>query len=323
MDYVIGVDGGGTKTAALLADGQGNLIVQAVAGPTNPNGMTKELVQEAFIALFSSLEEQAPEAYPQVSSIFAGSAGASNDHNKQMLHDLIQTCAPQNAKIQVEADAVNALYSGTYGKPGIVQISGTGSITYGVNRQLKQDRIGGWGYLFGDEGSGYDLGRQAVAGVLRVEDGRGEDTAMRSLIYAHFGIDQPQDLIQKIYAAPFPKQEIAPLAKIVFAAFAENDSLAGEILKQSARETALSIQILYKRLFRLEEQVDVVLCGGVFSDKDVLPWLIEQELHDSPECRLVLPKLSPVGGSVIGALLMEKQQPDQRNINNLIQAMEG
>ncbi|WP_100010344.1 N-acetylglucosamine kinase [Lentibacillus sediminis] len=322
MDYVIGVDGGGTKTEAVLADGLGNLIARAASGPTNLNGMTKEHVQEAFTALFSSLEDQAPDAYSQVASIFAGIAGAGNEHNKQLLHDLIQTCAPHVAKIQVEADAVNALYSGTFGKPGIVQISGTGSITYGVNRQQSQDRVGGWGYLFGDEGSGYDLGRQAIAGVLRAEDGRGEDTAMRPLIYAHFGVNHSQDLIQKIYAAPFPKQEIAPLAKIVFAAYAENDPLAEKILKRSARETALSIQTLYKRLFSPDEQVDVVLCGGVFSNQDVLPPMIGQELHDCSECRLVLPRLSPVGGSVIGALSMQNHQPDQRIIVNLIQAME-
>ncbi|TFJ94279.1 BadF/BadG/BcrA/BcrD ATPase family protein [Lentibacillus salicampi] len=321
MDYVMGIDGGGTKTKAVIADMSGSIIATSAAGPTNPNTVSKDQLKQTLESLFLSLEVTSDVSLKHVKSLFAGISGAGNETNRNDLKELMEPFMPGNTSIQIEADPVNALYSGTYGSPGVVQISGTGSITYGINRHLKHDRIGGWGYLFGDEGSGYDIGRQAIISALKSVDGRGPETMMLSMIYTHFAVSDAQSLIRKIYAASIPKNAISPIAEIVFEAYQQQDNQANAILQQAAKEMAVSIESLYEKLFEPGEQINVVLCGGVFSEKDVLPAFIRQELTHYPALNVTVPELSPVGGSIIGAYLIENKAVDNSVINNIIKTI--
>ncbi|MBP1971542.1 N-acetylglucosamine kinase-like BadF-type ATPase [Virgibacillus natechei] len=317
MSYVMGIDGGGTKTKAVIADRKGRVLAQHMVGPTNPNIVSEEELKDTLEILFTSLERKAPIPFQTTTCLFAGISGAGNDKNKRVLHLLIEQFVPGNIAVQVEVDTINALYSGTYGAPGIVQISGTGSITYGINRHLEHDRVGGWGYLFGDEGSGYDIGRKGLIAALKAVDGRGSETIMLPWLYTHFNVSRAQDLIQKIYSSPTPKNKIAPLAKIVFQAYKQKDPLACKILAEAAKEITFSIKTLYEKQFEVGEKVDVVLCGGVFNDEHVLPRLIKENLSKYPTINVILPEISPVGGALIGAYLMQDIDLDEAIITTI------
>ncbi|MFA1821738.1 N-acetylglucosamine kinase [Virgibacillus oceani] len=315
MNYVVGIDGGGTKTKALLADETGKVIVSTVAGPSNPNVVKEKELANVFHTLFASLKQRCDDMAENTTSLYAGISGAGNKENEKKILEILTKYFTEHTAIKVEVDAVNALYAGTYGKPGIVQISGTGSITYGKNSQGVVGRVGGWGYLFGDEGSGYDIGRQAVTAALKAYDGRGPETLLLNMLNAHFQLEDPQELIRSIYTSPTPKHKISPLTHIVFQAYKQNDSVAGEIINRTVRNLSLNIIVLHKKLFSSGEKVPIVLSGGIFQEKEIIPSLLEKELNALP---LVLPKMSPAGGALIGAYLMKEKQMDEKFIKNII-----
>lgn len=318
MTYVIGIDGGGTKTTAVMADATGTIIASTTGGPTNPNLIPTEELHHTLDTLLKQLESQAMAYYKKVSFLFAGISGAGVEQSRTELFRILTELVPSTIAIQVEADTINALYSGTYGKPGIVQIAGTGSITYGINNKSQHDRVGGWGYLFGDEGSGFDIGRQGIMAVLKADDARGSETMLSNRMYTFFDVKNARDLIQKIYTATVPKNEISPLSQIVFQAYKENDAVAVAIIESVAKEISYSIKTLYQKLFEKDEIVKVVLCGGVFNEKNILPNLIKKELDHLTCISAYIPELPPVGGSVIGAYLIHESTLEPTIIKKLI-----
>jgi len=318
MSYVVGIDGGGTETVAAIANEDGRILAKATAGPVNPNALQKEELSQTLSELMQDLKKQSGIRFEQISSLFAGISGAGNDSAVRMLKEMLHELVHHDTNVQVEPDTVNALYSGTFGGPGIVQISGTGSITFGINDGGKRDRSGGWGYLFGDEGSGYDIGRAGIVAALKSFDGRGRDTMMLDMIRGHFHTESPYDLIQHIYASQSPKSHISPVAKLVFAAYKHGDYKATEILTKAVQELSCSIRALESKLFSPEERVSVILCGGVFADREILPALLEAELHDDQQLTIINPEMEPIGGSIIGAFLMENKQLKETMIQHMI-----
>ncbi|WP_088052888.1 N-acetylglucosamine kinase [Virgibacillus dakarensis] len=318
MEYVIGIDGGGTKTDAMLATTNGIVLAKTSAGPSNPNIVKRDRLVQNIKIILRSLENQVPNASRMVSCLFAGISGASSTEAKEVLYEILEQLVPKNVQVCIEPDTINALYSGTYGKPGIVQILGTGSITYGINKKLEHDRVGGWGYLFGDEGSGYDIGRQAITTALKFQDGRNPKTVLLNMLLEHFVVDNSYELVHKIYSSKNPKELISPLSKMVFEAYRKHDFAAQQIIHNVVKEVTLNIKILHKKLFLSGEKVEVVLCGGVFRDRDLLPELLRKELY--PYLDVILPVMLPVGGSLIGAFLMKNMEIEDSVIKNIISA---
>ena len=320
MNCVIGIDGGGTKTKALLADERGKVIASAVAGPSNPHVVKEKELRNVFHTLFDSIKEKNDELPGKTVSLYAGISGAGNKKNEKKILEILRGYFPEKTAVKVEVDAVNALYAGTYGNPGIVQISGTGSVTYGKDGEGMTGRIGGWGYLFGDEGSGYDIGRQAVMAALKSFDGRGYETDLLSMLYKHFQMDDPQELIREIYTSPAPKNKISPLSHIVFEAYKQNDNAAREIINKTVKDLSLNITSLYKKLFPSGDNIKIVLSGGIFQDKEIIPVLLQKKLDNF---HLVQPGMSPAGGALIGAYLMNEIKIDDQIVKNIIQTEGG
>lgn len=317
MEYVIGMDGGGTKTEAVLADSKGHILARAVVGPSNPNLISATELKRVYQTLLESLQKEVPVEFAKATQLFAGSAGVGNDETSRKVTDILRAITASEMKIQVESDAVNALYSGTYGEAGIVQIAGTGSITYGLNEKRQQQRVGGWGYLFGDEGSGYDIGRNAISAVLDAKDGHGKPTLLTGMILEHFCAKDELDMVQKIYAYPAPKTSISPLTKIVFEAYKQTDAVAVTIVSKAAADMCSHIKTLYKQHFQQPQKIRIVLCGGVFEERSILPPLVEQGVSGISGTSICLPEIPPAGGSVIGAYLMSGIKPDLKIIENM------
>lgn len=321
MSHVIGIDGGGTKTHAVIADGNGIIVAQSIAKATNPNVVTEQDLIQTFESLIHSLKKQAPKEFKQATALFAGISGAGSKNSKNKLEKILRNIAPHIQDMQIEPDTINALYSGTYGGPGIVQISGTGSITFGKNIDNIQSRVGGWGYLFGDEGSGYDIGRRGIVAALKNEDGRGKQTILLKMLCTHFNVDNGRELVEKIYASRIPKQEISPLSKIIFDAYKQHDAIAKEILKEVSLEMKTAIFAVHDKLFGCDESVKVIICGGVFRDKEILPQLLREALQFNSNLEILHPEMSPVGGSVIGAFAMQGKSPDRNTIVNILKTI--
>ena len=133
-------------------------------------------------------------------------------------------------------DALIALSGAMAGGPGIITIAGTGSIAYGRNSDKRVARVGGWGYIYGDEGGGFDLTRQAVRAALRYEEGWGPATALREMLLAETGATDANDLVHRLYTIEYPRPQIASLSKLVDRAAMEGDAVAHGILTNASQQ---------------------------------------------------------------------------------------
>jgi N-acetylglucosamine kinase-like BadF-type ATPase len=300
--YVLGIDGGGTKTTGVISDSSGHIYAKEQVGATNQNGVDRNIIERELTSLMEALKNQNPEVFSQLGTVFAGMSGVERDDAKKVIRNYIAKLLPDHTRIVIDNDGVNALYSGTLGAPGIVQISGTGSITFGINANGERKRVGGWGYLIDDEGSGYAVGRDALNAVFKAYDGRASETALTEMILSHFKVGQEPDLIKFIYEVGKSRAVIAPLSKLVVEAADRGDEVAKQILYESSLKIADSIRSLKNQLFD-DKPVLVVLAGGVFNRSDLIVPVIEKVLKNTNcDVNLVKPQMEPVGGAVIAAL---------------------
>jgi N-acetylglucosamine kinase-like BadF-type ATPase len=200
----------------------------------------------------------------------------------------------------VTDDAVIALAGATGGQPGIIVVAGTGSIAYGRNAAGRTVRVGGWGYIFGDEGGAFDLTRQALRAALRYEEGWGPATALHGILLHETGAATANELMHRFYTTDYPRPKVAAYSKLVDEAAQAGDATARDILKSAAQQLALLAGAVRAQLFQPGEDVLIAWIGGVFNSS----LLREQfrlllELEDGT--RTAPPKYSPAAGALLEA----------------------
>jgi N-acetylglucosamine kinase-like BadF-type ATPase len=151
----------------------------------------------------------------------------------------------------------------------VAVISGTGSLAYGENAAGRSVRAGGWGYLLGDEGSGYAIGLAALRAVARAADGRGHATALTEAVLAHWSLPCPQALIRHVYGGGMEREDIAALAPLVMRTAKDGEAVARAILEDAGRELALAAQAVIERL-ALPAPVPCALAGGVLLHSEIV-----------------------------------------------------
>ena len=264
--HVLGFDVGSSKTQCLLADEEGRIVGQA-RGPGANIQVIGELETEKV--LFSVMQSVTGANPIPLTTVCVGMAGVDRQEDAAVVRGIVQRIA-RDARVLVVNDALVALEAGVADAPGIVIVSGTGSIAYGRNAAGRAARAGGWGYVLGDEGSGYWLGRTALRSVVRAADGRSCATALTAHILQHFNVAHPRELVRQVYARPLPPSQIAVLAKYVQTAFDEGDPVAGGILQGAASELVAAARAVASQLSMMEEAFTFVLAGGMFH---AVPWL--------------------------------------------------
>ena len=274
--FVVGVDGGGTRTEAVAVGLQGQLLGRAVGqaavlDPSNVDAVAKAVRQAA-----ESAAAQAGLTLP-AAAVYAGVAGAGRDVVRLGLQAALEGLRVGErvcVGTDVSAAAADALGDG----PGVVLISGTGSIAWGRGPDGREGRVGGWGGLLGDQGSAYDLGLEGLRAVTRAVDGRGETTMLTAALLAATGADEPQGLIPWSHSAT--KGEIAALAQVVTAQ-AGSDRVATAIVERAADELAHHAAVLVARLGPWEETPRVVLAGGLLSAQGILQERVRRTLAEA------------------------------------------
>jgi N-acetylglucosamine kinase-like BadF-type ATPase len=299
MFHVLGIDAGGTKTVCLLAEEGGQVLAEA-RGPGANLQAAGELAVEKV--LHDVMEEALGDRGVVPAAICLGIAGVDRPDDAAVVRGIMKRIG-YKARVLVVNDALVALEAGAPGQPGVVIISGTGSICYGRNAEGRAARSGGWGYVLGDEGSGYWIGRAALRAVLREADQRGPVTALTPLLLAHFGVARAQGLIHEVYHTTLKPPAIGALAKSVQAAFSEGDAVAIGILRGAADELEASALSVARRLGLVGTGFPFVLAGGIFR---AVPWL-EQELARrlpvaSPRSHVILLDREPAVGAVALAI---------------------
>lgn len=301
MRYLLGIDGGGTQTRAVLVDEAGCLLGQSVGGPSNFHsvglGMAVQNIKECVL---QALADAFPTKMVDELHLALGLAGVGRprDHAEMllMLHRELGALA---SELTLMTDAHIALRGALKGKDGIVVIAGTGAIALGAKKD-RVERAGGWGYLLDDRGSGYDLGRQAVTAALRAFDGRGPETVLGQLICEHVGIKLITDIITPIYQGDLDRTAIADFVPLLIVGAEAGDNVSREILREGGRELGCTARAVARRL-ELDGQFAVAGVGGVLSRK--LPYLypafVEEIARDFPEAEIVEAAFEPVYGALI------------------------
>jgi N-acetylglucosamine kinase-like BadF-type ATPase len=289
---VLGVDGGGSKTRAVVADGGRKVLGVGVAGPSNP---LRVGVSEAANAVREATERACAEAGVRRIEIVAAEVGLAGVKRADIRERMRAALVELGIKtVEVVTDADIALYGATEGKPGLVIIAGTGSVCCGMNARGRRACAGGWGPVVGDEGSGSWIARRALQAVARASDGRGRKTSLVEAACEYFNVAQAQDLSTAVYAPNVTNSRIAGFGSRVVKAARKRDVAAREIVEEAGRELARAAAAVIRKLKMERERFQVAYVGGVFAAGSLILEPLGEELkHAAQHAFLAPPLLAP------------------------------
>jgi len=297
--HVLGIDAGGTKTVCLLADGHGRIVAEARGSGANLQSVGELEVEKVLHGVMESAVANVDDAPV---AICLGIAGVDRPSDSETIRSVMHRIG-YKARTLVVNDALVALEAGAADQPGVVIVAGTGSIAYGRTRSAQAARAGGWGYLIGDEGGGFWVGRSALASVVRQFDGRGPATQLTDLVLRHMGLASPTELIHEIYYRDLHRRAIAGLAALVHQAANEGDAVAAQILTRAGTELATAAASVITRLGMRGDAFPTLLAGGIFRGVPSLVADAEARLSEiAPRSAVRLLDVEPAVGAVRLAL---------------------
>ena len=268
MKWFLGVDGGQSSTKAVIGDETGTVAGAGTGGPCN-----HAAAAEGRARLERAVRESVAGACAQAGLDLAaarfeaacfGLSGGPED-KEAILAGVLRV-----GRLIVTTDAAVALSGATANGQGIITIAGTGSIAFGRNAEGRTARAGGWGHIFGDEGSAFDITRQAARAVLRTEEGWGSATGLRATLLEATGSLDANEMLHRFYGDEWPRQRVAQLARVVDEAAAAGDPVARGILEGAAQNLALLAGAVRAQLWTRGDRVEVAYIGGVFQCRTLL-----------------------------------------------------
>jgi N-acetylglucosamine kinase-like BadF-type ATPase len=308
--YVLGIDGGATKTDAAVLDLERDVLHLGHGGPSNEDSVGARAAVDALLGAADEAIESAGIDQHDLGAAVLAVAGTDTD----AIADHVRRERPESWI--VVNDVVAAWAAATGAGPGVAAISGTGSNVFGVGPQGRPWRAGGWGHLLGDEGSGYWLGVESISAALRDRDASGPPTALCEAALQFFGVASVEALAARVYAEPLSKSEIAAFA-IETADVARNgDAVACELYERAAgdlgeqiaaviRETGLASEGIGERDGAgggdgVSAEFPVGLIGSAFKAGGVFIDPLTAHVHAlAPQARVAVTEIAPVGGSLL------------------------
>lgn len=272
ISLILGVDGGGTKTAACLAqvgaDGEETILGQGQAGSSNVKAVGAD---KALANLLEAIEQAWSVAnLPRDCAAVAvfGLSGAGRPETQQLVHNWARE---KNiaAQVRVVHDALPVLVAGTPAGQGVALIAGTGAVAFAADQQNNTAVTGGWGYWFGDEGSAFWLGQAAARAVSQATDGRSAPTLLREAIFNRLTITEPRDLLTALSREGDVRTALAGLADLVSECAEAGDAVAQGILAQAAEQLA-ELVISASQQLKLGNEFPLALAGGVACGSSLL-----------------------------------------------------
>jgi N-acetylglucosamine kinase-like BadF-type ATPase len=295
--YVIGIDGGGTKTITVLADLKGKVIKRKITGPSSP---TKVGLGKAAKNLIAGIKGVLPRK-GEILMTFLGLAAIAEEPKfkklikKELLKDK-KIKERIGGRIIVESDQIIAFWAGAQQKKGVVLIAGTGCVARGWH-QNQETKVSGWDYL-ADEGSAFWVGQKVLQAVFKDLDKRGEKTKLTPFVFKKLKVKNVFQLMERVYSDPF---KTIPSFSLFCDSLVSKDSLAQKIMEEAGKELALSAKTAIVNLKLEKEAFPLVLIGGMFKSKTIKKIVCQEIKKIAPGVKFVLVK-EPVKGAVKLAL---------------------
>lgn len=295
--YILGIDGGGTKTVAWLAaktnaSSQCNPIVvgKGYSGPSNQRAVGPVEATNNLDAAVDAAFMNAGLPRATVAAACLGLAGADRNSDRSVIIEWAQF-AHLATRFEVVNDAVPLLHAPGGDGCGVALIAGTGSLAWGRNSRGEVARSGGWGYLFSDEGSAFSIGRSVLQAVSRAVDGRGEQTCLVADVLAFLQLSSPQEIVSAVYSHEVPRAVVAGLAELAFIAASKGDDVALNLTHHAATELAAMAVVTARRL-ELNSGLFFAMTGAVL-------------IQNSGFRREVLAEIEAAGVQISDAIVVE------------------
>ncbi len=299
MKYIIGIDGGGTKTECAVADLSGNILHRTFGKPSNFLTIGVDAAVENLFELIEGTLFKIEADFGDVKMLLVGTAGAGREEDAGVLttkfNDYTMREGIKIKYVKVVSDARIALEGAFSGDAGCILIAGTGSILFGKDKNSFIHRSGGFGRLIGDEGSGYSIGRKGLAAVAKELDGRGKATLITQQLNKMYNISSAPDLIINVYKNNF---DIASAAEVVLSAAGENDPVALQILNEEADELLLHINAVMKKM--KSKKLDIAFTGSLIANNNIYSDMLKKKISDNlPSVKIKNPDNTPVEGAIL------------------------
>lgn len=309
--YYIGIDGGGSNLRVVVVDDDMHVVAQAARGTANPSAIGRDasaaLIQDAIreaVAAALPSNDGASSEQQSIAGVGIGIAGASSAYAETWLRGVIQGALP-GVFVAPSMDNEIALVGAHGARRGVLVLAGTGSVAYAVNAAGQSAQAGGWGYLLGDEGSGYWLTMEALRALIRWADGmQPEAEALSRRVMRRLGFHSPLDLIPWLYRQPPPTREVAQHASVVLDAADEGDAAALAIVARAADALEALVIAVSGRLGMTEPAVG--FAGGLLSSDNPLSQALCARLKLDAIPQSMYPPV--IGAALLAKLSMMQQE---------------
>lgn len=324
QNLFLGIDGGQSHTEAVIADDRGNILGRGLGGPSNhaerPGGRERlrsavtdsagEALRRFRTSEFDGISSREALRQVEFAAAHCGMTGGA-DFKQEIIDKIL------NARHLIVAhDAPAALYGATGGKPGIVAIAGTGSVVYGENASGDSAQIGGLGYVFSDEGSGFWLAAQAIRLAIKEKDGLVGDYGLQKLVLDFFNVGSVRELTSEFYNEIVTRDEIARFATAVAAAAENGNAVLADQMRAGCGFLGEAINSAAARL-NFGDAVTVTGVGGMFRSGLMKEYFADAVQNKLPGAKIVTPRFGPAVGSLLLAYRAAGIAVDERILTSL------
>ena len=311
--YFLGIDGGGTKTIGSVADSEGHILAHGIGGSINYYAIGMNEAVRNFDLLLAELKEKLNMS--GFDTIYIGSSALEREATKQEIREFA-VHQPSTDSVFMHSDVFTGLMGLTLGRPGVLVISGTGSIAAAFDKKGDFHTVGGWGYILGDEGSAYDISLSAIKAAIKGYEGIGPLTNLIPYVQEYFKVTQLKDLINSFYEKGIPRQEVAGFAKSVDDCAEAGDPVGLHILQKAAFDLAC----LGRRFLKELDQPDPIvgIYGGVMKNSKITRnCFIENIKGFFPEARVLYPEFPPEIGAIYLCFSANHIPFDEKVVHNI------
>ncbi|WP_455363355.1 N-acetylglucosamine kinase [[Eubacterium] cellulosolvens] len=317
MALLVGVDGGATKTVAVVGRQDGSLLGSARAPSSNYHNVGVKKAARSIRASVSVACRRASAPTKSLETVVMGLAAMDSPRDFLVGRKVANLTRLGKRRI-VKHDSVIALYAATLGRPGIVVNAGTGSFAAGIDADGRVIRAGGWGNIIDDEGSAYDVGKLAIRASLRALDGREKKTAIAEILQGKLDLRTLEDIVPQVHEKPMSVEQVAAISKLAAQAALKGDRVARDIFAHEGQVLASLVSAIARRLNMTRDKPDIYCTGGVFRAGAAVLNPFRRELRKTVR-RFVIrrPSFEPVVGAFILALKEEGRVISGRTLENL------